>query len=203
MIRYLVRIVPLVVVLALTALACASPPASGQGPPATPNPGSQPTPSGTERWELNGCQQPVRVREFRELLRGAIVGYRTASRAERLELTAARHCARDRSQARTMRRDLRDARRPIRRAKRAIAPHRQWLRAVGDCENGSYGGASLKSGLDAYNPSPFYGRYQFTMSTWQSVGGIGDPRAANWLEQAYRAVLVLRSQGYGAWPVCG
>lgn len=84
-----------------------------------------------------------------------------------------------------------------------IRPHVPWLRRTGDCENGPYGGAGLKEGLRAYNPSPFYGRYQFTMSTWHSVGGRGDPRDADWLEQAFRAVLVIRTQGYGAWPVCG
>jgi hypothetical protein len=84
-----------------------------------------------------------------------------------------------------------------------IKPYREWLRSTGDCENAHYGGAPLREGLDAYNPSPFYGRYQFVWSTWTSVGGRGDPRAAHWLEQAFRAVLVLLRDGPGAWPVCG
>jgi hypothetical protein len=87
--------------------------------------------------------------------------------------------------------------------KHTIAPYIAWLRSTGDCENGPYGGPELKEGLRAYNPSPFYGRYQFVMSTWYSVGGRGDPRDADWLEQAYRAVLLLRRSGAGQWPVCG
>lgn len=86
---------------------------------------------------------------------------------------------------------------------KAIKPYREWLRSTGDCENGPYGGRSLREGLRAYNPSPFFGRYQFVLSTWASVGGTGDPRDANWLEQAYRAVILLVRAGDEQWPVCG
>lgn len=86
--------------------------------------------------------------------------------------------------------------------KRTIAPYRAWLAKTGACESGT-GSYDLRVGLRAYNPSPFYGRYQFVMSTWYSVGGRGDPRDADWLEQAYRAVLLLRRSGAGQWPVCG
>lgn len=49
----------------------------------------------------------------------------------------------------------------------------------------------------------FYGGLQFTYSTWRSVGGRGYPHQNSKLEQKYRAVLLIRSQGYGPWPVCG
>jgi hypothetical protein len=48
----------------------------------------------------------------------------------------------------------------------------------------------------------FYGAYQFTMSSWAAVGGIGVPSNAPPLEQDYRAVRLLNLQGPGAWPVC-
>lgn len=87
--------------------------------------------------------------------------------------------------------------------KQRIRPYAGWLRTTGDCENGSYGGPALTSGLRAFNPSPFFGRYQFTMQSWLAVGGRGDPRDAPWYEQAYRAVLLLERSGRGNWPVCG
>jgi hypothetical protein len=49
----------------------------------------------------------------------------------------------------------------------------------------------------------FRGMYQFTFSTWQVVGGSGDPAAAPRAEQTWRAWLLLSRDGAGHWPVCG
>lgn len=49
----------------------------------------------------------------------------------------------------------------------------------------------------------FYGGLQFTLSTWYSVGGSGYPNWNSELEQKYRAVLLIKKQGYAPWPICG
>jgi hypothetical protein len=68
--------------------------------------------------------------------------------------------------------------------------------ALANCESGN--------NPRAYSPSgPYYGLYQFSMATWQGVGGRGDPRDASSSEQTYRAQLLYKRQGAGAWPVCG
>jgi len=48
----------------------------------------------------------------------------------------------------------------------------------------------------------FYGGLQFTLSSWQSVGGTGYPNMASPSEQIMRAELLQQQQGWGAWPVC-
>jgi len=49
----------------------------------------------------------------------------------------------------------------------------------------------------------FFGLYQFTLSTWRSVGGSGNPIDASSSEQTYRAQLLYKSRGASPWPVCG
>jgi muramidase (phage lysozyme) len=49
----------------------------------------------------------------------------------------------------------------------------------------------------------FYGAYQFTLSSWRSVGGKQPPHVAEPAEQDFRAVRLRWIQGTGAWPVCG
>lgn len=78
-----------------------------------------------------------------------------------------------------------------------IAPHRGWLRAVRFCESGNHGLYRANTG------NGFYGAYQFTISSWRAVGGYGLPHHAPPIEQDFRAILLLRLQGPGAWPVCG
>jgi resuscitation-promoting factor RpfB len=66
--------------------------------------------------------------------------------------------------------------------------------------------AACESGGDpnAVNPAgPYYGLYQFSLSTWQSVGGSGLPSDASSGEQTYRAQLLYQRAGAGQWPVCG
>ncbi len=67
--------------------------------------------------------------------------------------------------------------------------------AVAQCESGGNWGISTGNG--------FSGGLQFTPSTWRANGGAGSPNGASREEQIRVAENVLRSQGIGAWPVCG
>ena len=67
--------------------------------------------------------------------------------------------------------------------------------AVAACESG--GNWAINTG------NGYYGGLQFTMSTWRANGGTGSPHTASKDEQIRVANNVLRSQGIGAWPVCG
>jgi uncharacterized protein YabE (DUF348 family) len=49
----------------------------------------------------------------------------------------------------------------------------------------------------------FRGLYQFTIGTWQGVGGSGDPIDASSSEQTYRAQILYRRSGDSPWPTCG
>ncbi len=48
----------------------------------------------------------------------------------------------------------------------------------------------------------FYGGLQFTVESWELVGGTGLPHEAPALEQIRRAERLLDLQGWVAWPVC-
>ncbi|MFM9135933.1 MAG: transglycosylase family protein [bacterium] len=39
-------------------------------------------------------------------------------------------------------------------------------------------------------------------STWEAMGGTGDPAAATEAEQDYRAAVLFVKWGAGQWPVC-
>jgi hypothetical protein len=67
--------------------------------------------------------------------------------------------------------------------------------AVASCESGGNWHTATGNG--------YYGGLQFTMSTWRSNGGSGSPHQASREEQIRVADNVLKSQGIGAWPVCG
>jgi hypothetical protein len=69
------------------------------------------------------------------------------------------------------------------------------LEAIAACESG--GNPSTDTG------NGFYGKYQFTQSTWAAVGGSGSPAAASEAEQDRRAAMLLARAGSGQWPVCG
>jgi hypothetical protein len=49
----------------------------------------------------------------------------------------------------------------------------------------------------------FFGLYQFTIGTWHSVGGTGNPRDASRAEQTKRAKILYGRRGSAPWPVCG
>ncbi|WP_244917462.1 transglycosylase family protein [Mycobacterium shimoidei] len=67
--------------------------------------------------------------------------------------------------------------------------------AIAACESG--GNWSISTG------NGYYGGLQFTPSTWRANGGTGSAANASREEQIRVAENVLRSQGIGAWPVCG
>lgn len=83
----------------------------------------------------------------------------------------------------------------VRRWRRVARPYRGWLARVRACESGGRYSTNTGNG--------FFGAYQFTLSSWWSVGGRGYPHNAEPVEQDYRAVRLLWVQGRGAWPVCG
>ena len=68
--------------------------------------------------------------------------------------------------------------------------------ALAACESG--GRPGVVSGTGKY-----HGLYQFSVATWQSVGGSGLPSAASPDEQTYRAQLLYQRSGAGQWPHCG
>jgi Transglycosylase-like domain len=72
---------------------------------------------------------------------------------------------------------------------------RQQLASIAACE--SHGNPRAVGGGGIYR-----GMYQFSFSTWQVVGGSGDPAAASRHEQTWRAWLLLSRHGSGHWPVC-
>jgi hypothetical protein len=49
----------------------------------------------------------------------------------------------------------------------------------------------------------FRGALQFMRSTWESVGGRGDPAAAPMKEQLRRGAILMARSGSSPWPVCG
>lgn len=68
-----------------------------------------------------------------------------------------------------------------------------WDRLAG-CESG--GNWSINTG------NGFYGGLQFTISSWQGVGGSGLPSDASREEQIMRGQMLQSRQGWGAWPAC-
>lgn len=48
----------------------------------------------------------------------------------------------------------------------------------------------------------FYGGLQFTLQSWEAVGGTGYPNDASQSEQIAMAEKLQALQGWGAWPVC-
>jgi hypothetical protein len=48
----------------------------------------------------------------------------------------------------------------------------------------------------------FYGGVQFTLESWQTAGGTGNPAAASRAEQIMRAEMLQTEQGWNAWPNC-
>jgi len=68
--------------------------------------------------------------------------------------------------------------------------------ALAECESGGNPNAVSPNGL-------YFGLYQFSISTWQSVGGSGVPTDASSAEQTRRAQILYDRAGDSPWPVCG
>jgi LysM repeat protein len=65
---------------------------------------------------------------------------------------------------------------------------------LAECESG--GDWSIDSG------NGFYGGLQFTLASWQAVGGVGYPNQASEAQQIAAAEQLQSTQGWSAWPVC-
>ena len=75
----------------------------------------------------------------------------------------------------------------------AIPPQ---LEAIAQCESG---GDPTAVSADC----TYYGKYQFSVATWQATGGSGLPSQASEAEQDMRAAMLYAQSGPGQWPVCG
>ncbi len=67
--------------------------------------------------------------------------------------------------------------------------------ALAQCESGGNPSIVSSNGL-------YHGLYQFSVSTWQSVGGSGLPSQASPAEQTRRAQMLQARSGWGQWPAC-
>lgn len=127
---------------------------------------------------------------IREVYRRDRISQKARQRIERIQRCsyskeATRNMRADRKQAAALRRQ---------RAMRVQVP--PVLHRIAQCE--SNGNPTAISAGGTYR-----GKYQFSFSTWRSVGGRGDPAAASEAEQDRRALRLLRTGGLGHWPVCG
>ena len=68
-----------------------------------------------------------------------------------------------------------------------------WAR-LAQCESGGNPKTDTGNG--------FYGMYQFTLSTWQSLGGTGYPHEADAATQTEMAKRLQAKAGWGQWPAC-
>ena len=68
--------------------------------------------------------------------------------------------------------------------------------ALAQCESGGRPTAVSSTGR-------YHGLYQFSVATWNAVGGSGLPSQASPDEQTYRAQLLYNKAGAGQWPHCG
>lgn len=70
------------------------------------------------------------------------------------------------------------------------------LERIAECESGGDPEAISASGR-------YRGKYQFSRTTWRTVGGRGDPAKASEAEQDRRARRLYRREGLTPWPNCG
>lgn len=66
---------------------------------------------------------------------------------------------------------------------------------LAQCESGGDPTAVSANGL-------YYGLYQFSIGTWQAMGGSGLPSQASPAEQTQRAQALQAQSGWGQWPAC-
>jgi Transglycosylase-like domain len=180
---------PMLTTLTLTggALAATALPASAASPAtaALPGPGQGLAPL------VRVAKTPLVTRDVRLARRVARLqgerlkpGYRTTVRAWSITKLTRHHAH--------LRRELRAAKRAARQRASAASPQ---LEAIATCESGGNPRTDTGNG--------FYGKYQFTLDTWQAVGGSGNPAQASEAEQNRRAAQLLAQAGPGQWPVCG
>jgi len=69
------------------------------------------------------------------------------------------------------------------------------LERIAQCESG--GDPTTDTG------NGYYGKYQFSRTTWRRMGGTGNPAQASEAEQDQRAAALYAQEGTAPWPVCG
>jgi hypothetical protein len=84
----------------------------------------------------------------------------------------------------------------LRSSRLVLGVPRSTLEAIASCESG---GSPTRVSADG----TYRGKYQFSYSTWASVGGRGDPARAGELEQDLRAAMLYQRGGSSPWPACG
>lgn len=63
--------------------------------------------------------------------------------------------------------------------------------------------AQCESGMtNANTGNGYYGYFQFSATTWRSVGGTGLPTDHGYGEQVHRAQILQARSGWGQWPAC-
>ena len=71
------------------------------------------------------------------------------------------------------------------------------LKRIAECESGGDITAVSRNGM-------YYGKYQFSKSTWKANGGKGsNPADASEAEQDRVAVKLYKAEGLDPWPSCG
>lgn len=122
-----------------------------------------------------------------------------SDREQRLAALQRHSLAELRRSTKRVSREIRDERREREQRRNGGAPNvpiPAALESIAQCE--SHGDPRAISPGGTYR-----GKYQFSFSTWASVGGEGDPAAASETEQDRRAAILYRTGGPGHWPVCG
>jgi peptidoglycan hydrolase-like protein with peptidoglycan-binding domain len=69
------------------------------------------------------------------------------------------------------------------------------LQRIAQCESG--GDPTTDTG------NGYYGKYQFSLSTWHRMGGTGNPARASEALQDQLAAKLYAQEGAAPWPVCG
>jgi peptidoglycan hydrolase-like protein with peptidoglycan-binding domain len=69
------------------------------------------------------------------------------------------------------------------------------LERIARCESG--GDPTTDTG------NGYYGKYQFSLSTWRRMGGTGNPAQASEALQDQLAAKLYAQEGAAPWPVCG
>jgi hypothetical protein len=192
---------------AVPASAAGQSPADAGAPPATPQPATPPPPTlAPGEAPLPGDMQRAAMRQLVDRHIGLSRRYERLL-GDRLSLTERREIRdtvgrltppRIRAETRELRSDIRRLSRRLERKYGgapdvAIPPV---LESIAQCE--SRGDPRAISAGGTYR-----GKYQFSYSTWASVGGEGDPATASETEQDRRAAILYRTGGAGHWPVCG
>ena len=190
-------VAPLSTLLPTAAAQAPAPPAQAAPAPAAPPPGI--TPPGdihSGAVELLTNRHLHFAKRYHRLLGDPLRrSERRALRQELVQLTPPRL----RVETRELREDIRSLRRKLERKRHGGAPDVSippQLAAIARCESGGNPRAISAGGT-------YRGKYQFSFSTWASVGGKGDPAAASETEQDRRAAILYRTGGPGHWPVCG